>query len=315
MRIMIMGAGALGSVIGGILARDHDVFLVGREAHVAHILRKGLRIRGVTEDHVMIRASTSPADAPSPDLVIVTVKAFDTRQAALDLKPYISDKTPVISLQNGIGNEEILADVLGPGGIIGGTTCLAADLISPGVVRHAGGGDTVIGALSFSGMHDRVDDIAESLRSGGLDVRVSDNIMGEIWSKTISNAAINPLTALFRIENGDLLSHVGMMDVMGEIVDEAVAVAVAKGVKLPCADPLERVKRVIDLTRKNRSSMLQDVERGRKTEIDYINGAICRIGAEVGVPTPVNMVLTELIHFIEMWRGVVPHAFMLGGRT
>jgi 2-dehydropantoate 2-reductase len=197
-----------------------------------------------------------------------------------------------VTLQNGVGNREALAAALGAEHVGQGVTSLGATLLGPGLVRHAGVGPTIFGAEpNRMGMAA----LAGLFSASGLPAELSDNLDALVWGKLVVNAGINALTALLRISNGALAEIAEVRDIVARAVAEAAAVAAARGVRLPYDDPLEHVLSVARATGANRSSMLQDVLRGSPTEIAAINGAVLREGRRLGIATPVNQLLAELV--------------------
>jgi len=302
MRYAVVGAGAMGSLFGGLLARaGWQVHLLDPWVEQVETLRKeGLVIEDATGALgggtvvVPVRATTNPADIGTVDVVVFFVKGYHTRQAALDARPLFGDTTVALTLQNGLGNVEELEAVLGRGRVLAGTTSCGATLLAPGRIRFAGLGPTVIGRPSGE-LGARAQAIADGFRSAGLETSLTDDIRSALWGKVIINVGINALTALTGFRNGQLLDYPETKDLLRAAVSEAAAVAAAKGIRLPWADPAAHVEEVARLTAANRSSMLQDVERGRRTEIDTINGAVVREAEAVGLAAPVNKVLTLLV--------------------
>mgnify|MGYP000235734060 CR=1 FL=1 len=293
MKIVVMGAGAIGSLFGGLLAlRGEDVLLVGRRSHVDAINSRGLKISGMTDAIVHLRASTHPEEG---DLILFTVKSYDTEKAASSL--IINDDTIVLSLQNGLGNEEKIAEVVGREHVIGGVTSYGALFLEPGHVSHTGIGETVIGELDGS-ITDRVSRLSDLLNKAGIMTSVTGSIKRKIWEKLVVNAGINAITAITGVKNGKLLEIPQLRELMRYASLEAVEVGRKQGIDLGY-DLIDRVEEVARRTAENRSSMLQDISRGKKTEIDAINGMIVRLGEEVGVDTPVNRILTLLVRGIE----------------
>lgn len=302
MRIAVVGAGAMGSLFGGLLAEaGEDVVLVDIwEEHVRAINERGLHIKGVSGDRVVrVRATTKHAEVGVVDLMLIQVKSYATEKAIRDALPMIGERTVVLTLQNGLGNVEKIAAVVGRERVLAGTTAHGATVLGPGEIYHAGRGPTVIGEVDGR-ITDRVKAIAATFNRAGIETEVTDNIMGAIWTKMLANVAINALTAITGLYNGELLELEETKAVMLKAVDEAVAVAKAMGIKLLVEDPHEFVLGIARATATNKSSMLQDVERGRRTEIDAINGMIVHYGRELGIPTPVNEVLVAAVKGIEL---------------
>ena len=228
-------------------------------------------------------------------MAIVFVKSTITDLAVESNRALLDENTIVLTLQNGLGNIEKIETVVDASQIIAGTSANGANMAGPGKVNHAGFGGTTIGELSGE-MTERIERIRDLLSAPELGpIQVSDNVIGLIWDKLIVNVGINPLTALTGLRNGELLDYPETESLMDAVVQEAVAVAEAKGIQLGFADSLAHCKDVTRATAGNISSMLSDVLNKRRTEIDNINGAIVREGEKLGVPTPVNAIITKLI--------------------
>ncbi len=293
MQIAVMGAGAIGSLFGALLARaGYDVTLIGREAHVRAIEERGLRVSGLEEFNIKLKATTQAVEA---ELFLFTVKSYDTEQAARAIP--LGEKTVILTLQNGIGNEEIIASIVGIERVISGKTSYGSTLLEPGHIRYTGKGETVIGELD-GGVTQRIKAIAELLNSAGIKTSIAIDIKTKIWEKLIINAGINAITAITGLKNGEILKFEELKALVKLAVEEAVAVAIASGIVIK-EDMVERTIAVAQATAENQSSMLQDVKKGKKTEINAINGAIVRYGEKYGIPTPVNRVLTALVKGIE----------------
>lgn len=308
MKVAVVGAGAMGSLFGGYLcAAGHEVWLVDTWAeHVRAIKEEGLHIVEPSGEERVIRpqAVTDTAAVGPCDLVLVFVKSYHTARVAGALAPLLGAGTVVLTLQNGLGNVDVLAEKVPRSLLMAGTTGQGANVLGPGRIHHAGTGETVLGELDGS-VTERLERLVEVFRAAGLPASASRDVQGLIWGKLLVNVAINPLTAILRVRNGQLLEIPEAVDLMKEAVREAVLVAERVGVRLPYPDPWAHVEDVTRRTGGNRSSMLQDVEAGRRTEIDVINGAVVREGARVGVPTPVNLVLTRLVRAMERSGGRV----------
>lgn len=287
----------MGSLFSGLLASGgHQVWLLARRPDVAEtIARKGVAVvRGRSRKAVAVAATSSAADAGTADLVLIFVKAYSTLEACRDVLPAVGPNTVVLTLQNGLYNVETIASEVGREKVIAGVTSYGATLLGPGLVRHGGEGRTSLGELDGQNT-ERLQRVAAAFRQAGIAVELSRSVSSLIWGKLVVNAAINPLTALLRVRNGQLLVRPGAREVMAAAALEVAAVAGARGIPLPYDDPVGRVETVCRMTASNRSSMLQDVERGVQTEIDHINGAVVREGESVGVPTPVNRTLAGLV--------------------
>lgn len=309
MRVGIVGPGAIGGLFGAILTRGGlDVTLIDKRAdRAARLSREGLRIEGKGGTYTApVRAVAYPLPAAPFDVVVVAVKAYDTESAARDFAPAVGPATCVISVQNGLGNVEVLAGAFGADRVLGGATNQGANVLGPGRIDHAGVAGTTIGEMDGR-VSERATRIAEAFTAAGLETATSDNIEGVIWTKLLVNVAVNPLVALLRVRNGVLAEHAETLELMRLAVGEAWEVARAKGVRLLVDDPLARAVEVAQKTAGNIASMHQDVRHGRPTEIDFITGAVCREGERLGVATPNNRALTLLVKAVTAVRAdVVP---------
>lgn len=302
MKIAIVGPGALGLLIAGLLKHKakEEVCLVDKfEDRRKSIDSNGITIEGYPEPlRVKIPVTTRPAEIGTVDLVIICVKSYSTEDACKAVKAIVGDKTRVLSLQNGIGNIQILNDHFGPDRVIAGVTNHGSTLLGVGRVRHAGKGETIIGNAGGRVLGE-IRAIAAVLSKAGFETKISRDIDSVIWSKLIINAGINALTAITRLPNGKLIETEEARSVMRNAVQEAVKVAKRKRIKLVYDDAIQKVETVCKATAENISSMLQDVVRERRTEIDFMNGAIVRQGKALGIQTPVNEVLTNLVKSVE----------------
>jgi 2-dehydropantoate 2-reductase len=296
MRLMVFGAGALGSVVAARLAEHHTVSLVGRREHVEAIRSRGLRITGHTElVQTRIEALTDPAEVgDEPEAVLLTVKAYDTAAAIVALAPLV-DSALFVSLQNGLGNEEILATRCAR--VLGAVINQGATMLAPGEVYHAGSGSIAIGPFFGTGASD-AEAIAAALAEAGFPARAVTDIRARIWEKAILNAAVNPLSALLRKRTGELIESDALRAAMRQVVDESVAIAAACGIALAADAVFATIEQVAEATRDNKSSMYQDLERGRRTEIEAINGALVERAREHGVPCPANELLAQMIRAV-----------------
>ncbi|MDR2527791.1 MAG: 2-dehydropantoate 2-reductase [Synergistaceae bacterium] len=296
--VAVLGSGAMGSLYGGTLAASGCgvVFIDVWKDHVDAINQRGLVIEepGGAKTVRGARAVSKASDAGTADLVIVFVKATATEEAMREALPLVGEKTSVLTLQNGLGNVEKLCKVVPASRVIAGTTGHGATLLGPGKIRHAGVGDTVIGELDGS-RSPRVEVVATLLKKAGMTVKISENVLGLIWTKLIVNVGINALTAVTGLKNGRLTDFPEMEVLMKAAIDEACTVAKAKGVALEIAEPFEHTRNVAKKTGANRSSMLQDILAKRQTEIAVINGAIVEEGKKLGISTPINALLTSLV--------------------
>ncbi|HEV8360216.1 MAG TPA: ketopantoate reductase family protein [Candidatus Thermoplasmatota archaeon] len=298
MKVVVMGAGALGSLVGGLLSRQHDVTLVGRKEHLEVVRAAGLRITGATQLVARPGVALSGAEASTPDVLMLTTKAYDTQRALRDARPLLGPHTAVLSLQNGLGNLEHVRAAAGDVLALGGVTTHGVTFVEPGHVHHAGVGYTKVGGVSPAALP-LARELAEALTGAGLATDATDRIEAEIWAKAIVNAGINPLTAITGLPNGQLLEQPGLKALLEAVVAEARDAALAAGVALPEGDLVERARMVARMTAPNKSSMLQDVERGRRTEIDSLCGAIVAAARGAGTSAPLNAALLALVRGIE----------------
>ncbi|MFB6266527.1 MAG: ketopantoate reductase family protein [Halodesulfurarchaeum sp.] len=312
MHIAILGAGSLGSLFGGLLARERPVTLIGHEGeHIRVIREQGLEIADPDGDsfHVEPRATTDHAAVADADLVVLTVKSYDTERAMRDVEPHLED-APVLSLQNGLGNEETIAEFVPSEQVIGGTTSHGALLEKPGLVRHTGTGDTTIGAYGTIDEEETtstphgLSDVAAVFQEAGIETEVVTDVSRAIWEKVLVNVGINAATALARVQNGRMWDTGPGSRLLEAAVGEALEVARAAGIEFGTGtDPIELARTVARRTQTNRSSMLQDVEADRRTEIEALNGAIVRRGEAHGIDVPVNRTLADCVRLAESTDG------------
>ncbi len=303
MKICFAGAGALGSSLGGVLAAaGADVVLVDTwRAHVDSINRHGLCLTTNAQEHrVAVRAATGFESLGTMDLVIVLVKSFATREVMQSARAVVGEDTVVMSIQNGLGHEEILAELVGRHRVIGAKTYAGGQLLSPGhVVAGIAGKETLMGELDGR-LTDRVQQIAQTFNRAGLLTRVSDNIMGVMWDKLLINVATGALTGITRLPYGPLGEVPEVQSCALEAVAEAIAVAKASGIQLSSTDPRDAWhKATAGLPVGFKPSLLQSVEKRERTEIDFINGAVVRWGERCGIATPVNRTLLACVKGIE----------------
>jgi len=303
MKIAIVGAGAMGCLYGAKLSAvpANEVYLIDVwKDHMDAVNENGLLMEenGETVSYRAVKGVVDANQAGICDLAIVFVKSTLTKTAVKENKAVFGPDTIALTLQNGLGNIDLIRAEIGDANVIAGTTAHGATMLGPGRMRHAGAGKTIIG--EFNGTKsDRIEKIASVLQEAGLETDISDNVLGLVWDKLLVNVGINALTGITRLQNGELLNHPEIEEILEAAVAEAHAVAKAKGVRLSYDDPVGHTKDVCRATAANKSSMLQDILNQKQTEIDMINGAVVREGAEAGIAAPVNMVLTNLIRFIQ----------------
>lgn len=301
MKITIVGPGAMGCLFGAFLikAKEEVYFLDKNEERAKKISANGLKVEGLSNFSVKVQATTKTEEINFCDLVIICVKSYDTQEAIKYAQGLIGENTIVLTLQNGINNIQTLSEIVGPDKVVGGVTSQGATLLGIGHIRHAGKGETIIGKADGK-ILGAVRNISNLFNQAGLESKISKDINSLIWSKLIINVGINALTAITRLNNGRLIEYDGTKEIMRSAVLEAVKVAKKKRIKLIYDDPVQKTESVCEATKGNISSMLQDVLKGKRTEIDYINGAIVRQGRNLGISTPVNSVLTDLIKTVEL---------------
>lgn len=303
MKTAILGAGAMGSVIGGTLARaGHDVVLVDVAKEIVDAIeQRGLLIeeKAGQEVTVKVKATDDPGQVGLVDLIIVFVKCYHTEMAVHQATPMLGPETIVLSLQNGWGNAALISKLTGPERLLVGVSYHSAVFLAPGHVRHAGQGPTYLGELDGT-LSTRVMAIAKLFGSAGIDIIPSPNVLIEIWSKLALNVVTLPTSASIQITADNLLRTSAMEHLMRELLSEVVAVAHALKIAL---DFEERWNAICTLLNKlapgTKGSMLQDIERRRQTEIDVINGAIVEAGARFGIATPYNQSMICLIKALE----------------
>jgi len=306
MRVVIIGAGAIGSVLGGLLAKSgHDVTLLGRAWHLDVVQQRGLTITGIWGEHHIRNLTTATRlddipTSPPYDWVFVCVKSYDTESAAKAVLRFLGPATLVCAFQNGLGNYDTLIQHLPPERIALGRIIFGVEL-EPGQVRVTVCADEVlIGAPDPRVPQEAMARLAAALKESGVPARTTSTILVALWGKVLYNCALNGLSTLFEVSYGELLEHPIAARMMRAIIEEAYAVATAHHVPLKPATAAEYVEllftRLIPTTAVHHSSMLQDVQRHARTEIESLNGAIVRLGQQVGIDTPMNALVTRLVH-------------------
>ncbi len=301
MKIVIVGTGAMGCLFAAYLAKSkEELWLLSRNADTAaKIDASGILLEGVSGSwQAKVKTTAKILDIEKCDLVIICVKSFNTKQAVERIKPLIGQNTKILTLQNGLGNIEIISEIVGEEKVIAGVTNEAATLVDIGKIRHAGRGETIIGTINGKTPVE-MRAIRELFNKVGFETKMSRDIKGLIWSKLIINVGINALSAITRLPNGKLIEYEGTRRILRDAVTEATRIAKRKRVKLIFEDPLAKVETVCEATCDNLSSMLQDVLKKKRTEIDFINGVIVRLGQELGISVPTNKFLLDLIKTIE----------------
>lgn len=295
MNIVIFGAGAIGSLFGAMLSKENNVVLIGRKSHIDAIKKNGLVIKGKSNLNVKISAENTVDKLNySPDLLILTVKSYDTKKAIQQVKKIIDDNTIVLSLQNGLDNIEKLKSTVNKSNIIAGVTTNGAIFSKPGVINHTGMGNTIIGEINGQNSV-RIKKISSLFNNIGIRTIVSENIIREIWIKVIINSSINPLTAFFHCKNGFLLKNLILIRIVEKVCEESTNVANSNGISLTFQDMINKTKDVIRETSENYSSMLQSVKKGKRTEINSINRVIVNMGKKYNIDVSLNELLVYLL--------------------
>ena len=302
MKIGVIGAGAMGSLYGGRLAHAGSevlLFDIAR-AHVEAVNSAGLAIEelgGGAVTTVRVPATMEPRELAGADFLIVFVKSNATAAVAERFAPLAKGSAVAVTLQNGLGNEQILRRSFGPGRTAAGVTSQGATFLGPGRIRHAGVGPTHL-AMSDR-RNEKLAPLVEALTRAGFETHLEQSVENLVWSKLVINVGINALTALTGLPNGRLLEFPQIRALMADLVAEAVRVAQAKGITLTYPEPLAMVYTVAEKTGRNRSSMLQDFDRLAPSEIDAINGAILREAEALRIEVPVNRAVTRLIQALD----------------
>jgi 2-dehydropantoate 2-reductase len=303
MKIAVLGAGAMGSVIGGLLGKAGDeVTLIDvSKPTIDAINANGLKIEdkaGMVET-VRLKATDQPASVGVVDLLLVFVKCYHTETAVTNASPMIGSHTTVLSLQNGWGNGPRIAKIVGEDKLLLGVCYHSATVAAPGHVLHGGKGMTFIGEVSGK-MTDRLAGVAKVFTGAGIEVTTTPNVLKEIWSKLALNVCTLPTSALLRFYAPQLVQHEAMLDLMRSLLREVVAVAQAQGIALDFEERWDAITGLLKRCGPNaKSSMLQDVEKGRHTEIDVINGAIVEAGQRLNIATPYNDTMVKMTKSLE----------------
>jgi 2-dehydropantoate 2-reductase len=288
--VAVMGAGSVGCYFGALLARaGHPVTLIGRASHMQAVSEHGLRLQTATEDlHLPVATSTEPRAVAGADVVLFCVKSTDTEAAAAQIKPHLAAHTQILSLQNGVDNDQRLRQVLGRQPVAAAVVYVATAMAGPGHVRHFGRGELVIAPCPQG------DAIAGQFSTAGIPTQVSDGVLAALWQKLIINCVYNALSALTQQPYGWLVAQQGIPAVMQDIAAECKTVAMADGVILP-ATVDEAVAAIARTMPGQLSSTAQDLARGKPTEIDHLNGYVVRRAQALGIAAPANRLLQVLV--------------------
>ncbi len=302
-QIAIVGAGAVGCYFGGMLARaGAPVTLIGRARHVDAIHQRGLLLDSIHfRETISVNASTDLENVRSAEVVLLCVKTPQTEEAARSFAPYLAEGAVIVSLQNGVDNVERIRSSTGREAIAA-VVYVAAEMVGPGSLKHTGRGDLVFGDVSNQkdprGQR-RLDDLAALFGRAHIPCRISENIQADLWTKLVLNCAYNAISALGRSDYRRMIEHPPTRELMSQVVEEVADVARASGVNMGNLDVLEVTWKLAKTMPQATSSTAQDIARGRRTEIDSLNGYIVRRGEELGVATPVNQSLYALVKLLE----------------
>ena len=305
MRYLVMGAGALGSVFGGLLQHcGQSVAFIGRGTHFGRITTRGLTIEGIWGEFQVGPVAPPSVSSGSYDVILLCVKSFHTQEACRQVQGLLAPQGLIVSVQNGLGNLEIIAREFGPERTIGARVIFGAQIIRPGVARVTVYAEPVlVGAMVPPSLPPRLSEVAADLNRAGIPTLLVDNIQTHLWGKVLYNCALNPLGAILGAPYGALGDNPQTRDLMRRIIEEIYQVAGAQGVRLAPADAAAYVnfflENLVPATASHWPSMWQDLQAGRRTEIAALNGAICRYGEAVGVLTPYNDAISRLVRFLE----------------
>jgi len=289
-KIFVLGAGAIGSSYGALLSRKNDVTLIGRKDHVEAIKTKGLEVTGDMQERFFVKAETEINRIPSDTLILLTTKAHDSAKAIKEIKNLLKNNTVILILQNGLGNKELVKRVVrNKIEVLRGLVTMGAEFSQPGKIT-LWNGETILEQTDISRR------IAELFNESGLKTRVSNEFEKELWNKLVANCVVNPLTAILRVRDNEIVAD-ALKEVRHGIIEECVEVGRAEGISLE-PDLKELIdKKILQYT--NLSSMCQDLMKGKRTEIDFLNGRIVELGRRHHIPTPINETLVSLIKSLE----------------
>lgn len=291
MKIVVMGTGGVGGYFGARLAAaGEDVRFVARGAHLEAMQRDGLKVDSKLGDLTLkpVKASPHPAELGPADLVMIAVKLWGTEAAIAAVKPLIGPNTAVVSFQNGVGAIDALTKVFGKTPVLGGVAHIATVIGAPGVIKHTGTMAKLTIGEPAGGMSPRVQAIYDAAKKAGIDVVASEDIQKSIWDKFVFLASFSGVTALTRQPKGPIMADPDMRRLFADAIAEACAVARAKGIKLAPDHEAKALGWADGLPAEMKASMLHDLEAGNRLEVEFLSGAVARLGAELGVPTPVH---------------------------
>lgn len=289
MKTIILGAGGIGSLVGALLSNSNDVLLVGRESHVDEINKNGLEISGSINENFKVKASTEIEDIEDNTLIILSTKVIDSEESINSIKDKVKKNNIILCLQNGLGSEYIVKNIVDCT-VIRGIITAGTTFLEPGKVVCSNIGNIY---LEKSGVSEK---ILEIFNNSNLPTEVDEDIKDRIWKKTIVNCVMNPLTAIFKVKNGDLLKAIYLVK---SVVHELVMVANKEELNYDEKETFNTVMGIIKASAENKSSMLQDILKRRKTEIDFLNGKIVELAEKHKIDVPVNKTLVNIIKFLE----------------
>lgn len=291
MKIVVMGTGGVGGYFGARLAAaGEDVRFVARGAHLEAMQRDGLKIDSRLGDLTLkpVKVSPSAAELGPADLVMIAVKLWGTDAAIEAVKPLIGPNTAVVSFQNGVGAIDALTKVFGQGPVLGGVAHIATVIGAPGVIKHTGTMAKLTIGEPAGGLSPRIQAIYDAAKKAGIDVVASEDIQKSIWDKFVFLASFSGVTALTRQSKGPIMADPDMRRMFSDCIAEACAVARAKGIKMAPDHETKAVAFCDGLPAEMKASMLHDLEAGNRLEVEFLSGAVARLGTELGVPTPVH---------------------------
>ena len=312
-QVLMVGAGSVGGFFGAHLAKSNpNVSFLLRPKTLAAVKQHGLTIRSATGSFtVRPRATSDPRELPTPDLIILSVKAYDLEEVMTQVEPVMTDRTTILTLQNGVDTEDRLIARVRRDCVVGGVAFIYSKIAAPGVIDHYKKGTVAIGEL-MGHKSPRLWAIAEIFKQAGIPCQLTDDIRRTKWEKMCWNCVFNPLTVIIDDKVAKALDHPEMLRVIHQIVGEVAAVAAA--VKVPLAsDMAEKVVRWTEELRDIHTSMYDDWKAGRPTEIDYLNGYIAKLGRELGIPTPLNDALTAMVKTITERERIGPGVLRIDG--
>ncbi len=298
MRIAIIGAGGLGGYFGARLqAAGHDVFFIARGSHLAAIRQKGLQVKSALGDlHLkQVQASDDPATVGPVDIALVSVKLWDTEAVAQQIRPLVGPHTAVVSFQNGVGKDEIIAHALGSQAVMGGICYIAAVIAEPGVIQHTGTMQRLVFGEFDGQSSDRSVAFLEACKQAGIDAELSHDIRRLTWEKFVFLVGLSGTTSSVRLPIGPIRSNSVTRQFLFDTMNEVVAVGRAAGVKLTEDFASNRLTFVDTLPAEMTSSMHGDLKRGNRLELPWLSGAVVELGRRHGVPTPANLAIASIL--------------------